>query len=52
MTHFVRKLTRVGKRSLVIVVPAEIVDEMGLRERQKMTIHRRGKKIVIEDWVE
>ncbi|MCA9325643.1 AbrB/MazE/SpoVT family DNA-binding domain-containing protein [Candidatus Saccharibacteria bacterium] len=52
MAKVVRKLTRVGKRSLSIVIPAEIVDEMGLRERQKMTIHRYGKKIVIEDWVE
>jgi len=37
---------------MVIVIPAEIVDDLGLRERQKLSIHRRGKKIIIEDWVE
>jgi bifunctional DNA-binding transcriptional regulator/antitoxin component of YhaV-PrlF toxin-antitoxin module len=52
MNSFIRKLTRVGKRSLSIVIPADIVDELGLRERQKMVVHRRGTKIIIEDWQE
>jgi bifunctional DNA-binding transcriptional regulator/antitoxin component of YhaV-PrlF toxin-antitoxin module len=32
------------------VIPAEIVDELGIRERQKLSIHRDGKQIIIEDW--
>jgi len=50
MEKHIRKVTRVGKRSLSIVIPAEIVDEMGIRERQKLVVRRSGKKIIIEDW--
>lgn len=50
MKKFVRKATRVGKRSLSVVIPAEIVDELHIREHQKLSIHRRGKEIVIKDW--
>ncbi|MEA1981802.1 MAG: hypothetical protein U9N54_12650 [candidate division Zixibacteria bacterium] len=47
---YIRKVTRVGKRSLFINIPAEIVDELGIRERQKLEIKRSGKTIVIKDW--
>ncbi|MDZ7611764.1 MAG: AbrB/MazE/SpoVT family DNA-binding domain-containing protein [Candidatus Moranbacteria bacterium] len=47
---YVRKATRVGKRSLSVVIPAEIVDEMGIRERQKLEIYREGKTIIVKDW--
>lgn len=50
MKKYVRKVTRVGRRSLSIVIPAQIVDELKLRERQKLCIIRKGSKIVIEDW--
>jgi len=48
---YIRKVTRVGKRSLSVVIPAEIIDELKIREKQKLTIKRSGKKIIIEDWV-
>jgi bifunctional DNA-binding transcriptional regulator/antitoxin component of YhaV-PrlF toxin-antitoxin module len=47
---FIRKVTRVGKRSLSIVIPSEIVDELGIRERQKMVFKIERKKIIISDW--
>lgn len=50
MKNYVRKVTRVGERSLSVIIPAEIVDELKIRERQKLTIRRRGKKIIIQDW--
>lgn len=50
MKKYIRKVTRVGKRSLSVVIPAEIVDELKIREKQKLVIKRSGKKIVIEDW--
>ena len=50
MEKYIRKVTRVGKRSLSVVIPSEIVDELNIRERQKLIIRRSGKKIVIEDW--
>ncbi len=50
LKKFVRKVTRVGKRSLSINIPMEIVRELGIRERQKLTVRRSGSKIIIEDW--
>ena len=50
MKKYVRKATRVGKRSIAVVIPSDIVDELHIRERQKLSIRRSGKKIVIEDW--
>lgn len=46
----VRKVTRIGKRSLSIVIPAEIVKELCIRERQKMVFKVERKKIIISDW--
>lgn len=45
----IRKITRVGKRSLSIVIPVEIVAELGLKERQKMELKIDRKKIIIAD---
>lgn len=50
MKKYIRKVTRVGKRSLSVVIPAEIVKELKIREKQKLIIKKFGKKIVIEDW--
>jgi len=46
----VRKVTRQGKRSLAITIPSEIVDELKIRERQKMVFKVERKKIIISDW--
>lgn len=46
----IRKITRAGKRSLYLNIPAELVDELKLRERQKMTIEKKGASLVIKDW--
>lgn len=51
MKKYIRKVTRVGKRSLSVVIPAEIVDELKIREKQKVVVKRFGKKIIITDWV-
>lgn len=47
---YVRKVTRVGRRSLSVVIPADIARELGLRERQKLMLRRSGRKIIVEDW--
>lgn len=51
MKKYIRKVTRVGKRSLSVVIPAEIVKELKIREKQKLVISRKGKGILIVDWV-
>jgi antitoxin component of MazEF toxin-antitoxin module len=50
MGKYIRKVTRVGKRSLSVVIPADIVDALKIRERQKLVVRRSGKKIIITDW--
>jgi len=50
MEKYIRKVTRVGKRSLSVVIPAELVRELGIRERQKLVIERKGKTLTIKDW--
>tara|TARA_B100000745_G_scaffold294542_1_gene237623 strand:+ start:1456 stop:1614 length:159 start_codon:yes stop_codon:yes gene_type:complete len=50
MKKYIRKATRVGKRSIAVVIPADIVDELSIREKQKLTLRRSGGKIIIEDW--
>lgn len=50
MEKYIRKVTRVGKRSLSINIPAEIVDQLKLKEKQKLTITTKGRSIVIKDW--
>jgi len=50
MKKYIRKVTRVGKRSLSVVIPSDIIDELHIKERQKLVVHRWGKKIIIEDW--
>jgi len=49
MEKYIRKIIRVGKRSLSIVIPAEIVVELKLKEKQKLTITTKGKSIIIKD---
>ena len=48
--ELVRKITRVGKRSLSVVIPSEIVEELKLKEKQKMVFKVERKKIIITDW--
>ncbi len=39
---YIRKVTRVGLRSLSINIPMEIVCELKIRERQKLVVRRKG----------
>ena len=45
-----RKLTRLGKHSYYVVIPPDLIQELRWRERQRLKVTRRGKKIIIEDW--
>ncbi len=48
----VRKLVRLGKSSLAVTLPRDILNELGWREKQKVTAKKRGRGIFIEDWKE
>ena len=48
----IRKLTRMGGgKSFGLTLPISIVRKLKWRERQKLVVRQRGKKVVIEDWV-
>ena len=46
----IRKLTKVGKLSMAVTLPIEIVRELKWRERQKLVVKKVGKKVIITDW--
>jgi antitoxin component of MazEF toxin-antitoxin module len=46
----IRKLTRVGKTSLSVTIPMEMVKKLKWKERQKVVLSLRGAKITIVDW--
>jgi len=45
------KLTKASRYSYTVIIPKEIVEKYGWREKQKMTIEDKGQgKVVISDW--
>jgi len=46
----IRKLTKLGKQSIAVTIPIEIIRELKWREKQKVVLKKSGKKIIIEDW--
>jgi len=45
-----RKLTKLGKQSIAVTIPIEFIRELKWREKQKVTVKKVGKRIIIEDW--
>jgi antitoxin component of MazEF toxin-antitoxin module len=45
-----RKVTRVGKTSLAVTVPIEIIRSLGWREKQKVTVKKVRGGVLIKDW--
>lgn len=48
----VRKLTKIGKKSIGLTLPIEAVRELGWRERQKVVVKRIRGGFEIRDWRE
>jgi antitoxin component of MazEF toxin-antitoxin module len=46
----VRKLTRLGGKSLGLTLPIEMVAKLGWRERQKVKVIQKGRHLIIKDW--
>ncbi len=46
----VRKLGKVGKYSYAVTIPGDIIRELGWKERQKLVVSQKRKKIIIQDW--
>lgn len=43
------KLTRIAKRSLGVILPAELLDSLQWRERQRLIVKRMPRGILIRD---
>jgi len=43
-------LTRLGKLSIAVTIPRDLVVELGWREGQKVVAKKRGRGVFIEDW--
>ena len=46
----IRKITKTGSYTYYVTIPREYIAALGWRKKQKVTVRRVGKKIVIADW--
>ncbi|MFH1744924.1 MAG: hypothetical protein ABH881_02020 [bacterium] len=46
----VRKLARIGDKSVGLTLPIDIVRELKWKVKQKVVVKKRGKSIIIRDW--
>lgn len=46
----IRKLTKIGKKSIGLTLPIEMVRELGWKERQKVVAKRVRGGVLIRDW--
>jgi antitoxin component of MazEF toxin-antitoxin module len=47
----IRKLTKMGAgRSIGLILPIELVKELGWKERQKVVVSLKRREIIIKDW--
>jgi antitoxin component of MazEF toxin-antitoxin module len=46
----IRKLVKLGKTSLAVTVPIEVIRQLKWREKQKVVVKKRGQGILITDW--
>ena len=48
--HNVRQLYVTGNGSYSITLPISYVRDLGWQRRQKVTVKKSGRKLIIEDW--
>ncbi|EKE22268.1 MAG: hypothetical protein ACD_7C00006G0004 [uncultured bacterium] len=46
----IRKLSKIGKQSVGITLPIEMIRELGWREKQKLVVKRIKGGFEIKDW--
>jgi len=46
----VRKLTKIGRKSIGLTLPIEMVRELGWREKQKVKVKVERGRVIISDW--
>ncbi len=46
----IRKLTKVGGKSLAVTLPVELVNKLGWREKQRVVVKKIRGGVSIKDW--
>ena len=46
----IRKLAKIGKQSIGLTLPIEIIRELGWREKQKVVVKKIRGGVEIRDW--
>lgn len=46
----IRKLTKLGGKSIGLTLPIELVRELGWKEKQKVVVKRVRGGLMIKDW--
>lgn len=46
----IRKLTKIGGKSIAVTLPIDIVRELKWKEKQKVVVKKQGSKLIISDW--
>lgn len=46
----IRKLTKIGDKSVGLTLPIEMIRKLNWREKQKVVVKMKGKSIIIRDW--
>lgn len=46
----IRKLAKMGKKSIGLTLPIDVVRELGWREKQKVTVKKVRGGVLIKDW--
>lgn len=46
----IRKLTKLGGKSLAVTLPVELVGELKWKEKQRVVVKKKGTKLIISDF--
>jgi antitoxin component of MazEF toxin-antitoxin module len=46
----IRKLIKLGGKSIAVTLPIDVVRGLKWREKQKVTVRQEGNKLIVEDW--
>ena len=46
----IRKLAKIGDKSIGLTLPIEMIRKLNWREKQKVVVKMKGKSIIIRDW--
>lgn len=48
----IRKIQTTGEDggSYMITLPKKLIEELGWRDNQKVSVHKRGEELIIKDW--